>query len=47
MNYEARYEIKETKTGSWTIFIRCTGDEYQGGFDTKKQALKFLKETFG
>ncbi len=47
MNYEARYEIKQETNGTFAIVIRMTGDIFQEGFDSKKDALKFLKETFG
>jgi hypothetical protein len=47
MNYETRYEIKKEGSGTWTIFLRFTGDVFQEGFDSKRDALHFLKETFG
>lgn len=47
MNLANRYDIVKEKSGTWAIFIKFTGDIFQDGFDSKKEAIQFLKETLG
>lgn len=47
MSYLERYDIVKEKSGTWAIFIKFTGDIFQDCFESKQDAINFLKETFG
>lgn len=42
-----RYEIKKEASGTWAIWIKATGDIFQDCFESRQDAVDFLKETFG